>query len=326
MAVFINNFYSSTQQYSNIQLRRFDEGPQVIKKFIGVNSSSIDTSAIDSFRQGVEITQEKHTIGVFKISAGTPGHIVNPNSYGINDLDIVSTGSYKEIDYFNPIDYIKLQEPGTTLKKVITFPIITSDSNQQENYILNGIIEPLSIRPVISFFSIEFPYESHAVRGGMMLGNSDVRKFSSDQILTVDYSQTQVTQEKFVYASGSLGMLTASFEGGRSYVNKAWFLDASESLLTGSTTEPSAPVPALGTGYVNPDLNFSDPYEEKEYFKRSGITKESHGSDIVAVLSKMTGSTGNYVPPGKKSGTAGFVYDNIGYVGTDSIAFGGMTY
>jgi hypothetical protein len=40
----------------------------------------------------------------------------------------------------------------------------------------------------------------------------------------------------------------------------------------------------------------------------------------------MTGSTGNYVPPGKKSATTGFVYDNIGYAGVDSVAFGGMTY
>lgn len=328
MAVFIKNFYSTTQQYTNLQLRWFDEGPEPRRNVASVNSSSIDTSTIDAFRQGVEITQEKHTLGIFKISAGTPGHIVKPTSYGVNDLDIISTGSYVEIDYFDPVDYIKLQEPGTTLKKVVTFPIITSDNDQQENYILNGIIEPLTIRPVISFYSIEFPFESHAVRGEFSAGNSDSRKFSNDRVLTIDDLPTKLVEEKIVIVeTSSSSSLTSSFEGNRSFINRAWFLDSYESLLTGSATGSNAGVPMLGTGYVNPDLNVIDPFEEKdEYFKSIGITEATHGADMVKVFQTMTGSYENYVPSGKKSATAGFVYDNIGYAGTDSIAFGGMTY
>jgi len=331
MSVFTKNFYSSTQQYGELQLRAFDEGPRIYSRVIGINSSSIDTAAIDPFRQGVEITQEKHTVGLIKISAGTAGHIIKPVSYGINELDIISTGSFVEIDYFDPVRYIKVQEPGVNIYDVVTFPIITADSNQQENYILNGVIEPLTIRPVISFFSIEFPFESHAVKGSMMGGNSDVRRFTSDQILTVDYSPKKLTPRRpRLIVSGTLPLPTIVEAGSvqqHSYINRAWYLDASEHLLSGSAFAVNSDIPPLGEGYVNPDLNVIDPYVDSQvYLKNFGITVETHGEDMVKVFTRMTGSSDNYVTPGKKSGTAGFVYDNIGSVGTDSIAFGGMTY
>ena len=182
MSNFRTNFFSAVQQFEQEKLYWFDEGPVITKKFVGINSSSIKTSDIDAFRQGVEITQDKHTLGTYKIYAGTPGHIIKPVSYGVNNLDIISTDKFVEIDYFNPIRYLQAQEPGSKITEVITFPIITSDTNQIENFILNGIIEPLSIRPVASFYSIEFPFESHAVRGSFMGGNSDVRVASSDQV------------------------------------------------------------------------------------------------------------------------------------------------
>jgi len=328
MSAFTRNFYSSIQQYSTLDLKRFDEGPHVLVKLAGVNSSSINTSEIDSFRQGVEITQEKYAIGTVKISAGTPGHIVRPVSIGINDLDLISTDSYIEIDYFNPVRYLKAQEPGSSLLNAITFPIITSDNNQAENYILNGIIEPLTIRPVISFFSIESPFESHAVRGTFMGGNSDIRKFSSDQILTVDYTPQRLTPPRPVMImSGSNVANSGDYIQQYSYLNNRWFLDASEHLLSGSNVSSDSDVPLLGTGYVNPDVNKIDSFDDlKVYLEDIGITSATHGDDMVEAVKAMLGSTGNYVPPGKKSSTAGFVYDNISSVGTDSLAFGGMTY
>jgi len=326
MTVFIKNFYSTTQQYQSINRTAFDEGPIVYNRFVGVNSSSINTSEVDQYRQGVEITQEKHTTGIVKISAGTAGHIIKPVSYGINDLDIISTEHFLEIDYFDPILYLKAQEPGSTLAQSITFPIITSDCNQQENYTLNGIIEPFSIRPIASFYSIEFPFESHAVRGSVMGGNAENWKFSSDAVLTVDYQLTQLTKPKSVYFSSSLGWLTSSFEGNRSYENRSWFLDASESLLTGSI-KPNAEIPKLGMGYLNSDFNFTDPFNDsKVYLKSLGINVSTHGEDMMTVFLTMTGSSDNYIPPGKKSGAAGFIYDSSGISGTDSIAFGGMAY
>ena len=308
MTVFIKNYYSSVQQYDAIQTRVFDEGPRIYNREIGINSSSIDTRNIDLFRQGVEITLEKHTLGSFKITAGTPGHIVNPVAFGINQFDIISTGSFVDINNFDPIKYIDLQTPGADLSKVITFPIVTADSNQQEISVLNGIIEPLPIRPIISFSSIEFPYESRAFRGDMMAGNIEPFRFGSDRILTVDY-----VPKKLLPNSSK-----------RAYVNNEFYLDAFEVIKSGSST------PRQSIGYFNDESNFIDPYvdaEKYDYIKSLGMSVESHGKDMETVFRKiMSGSSENYVPPGKKSGTAGFVYDNIGYAGTDSIAFGGMTY
>lgn len=307
MAVFSKNFYSSIQQYNLLEKRAFIEAPLIYDTVIGVNSSSINTSGFDAYRQGVEITLEKHSVGSFKITAGTPGHIIKPVCYGINDLDIISTGSFVEMDYFKPINYVRLQES-------IKAPIVVSDNNQAENYILNGIIEPLTIRSVISFFSIEFPYESHAFRADMMAGNQEHFKRSSDRILTIDY-----TPKKLV----PLKTLTSGTVSRRAFVNNELFLDAFEVIHSGSS------IARQSMGFLDDQHNYIDSFVDGatyDYLKNLGITVATHGEDMVKVFQIMTGSTDNYVPPGKKSATCGFVYDNIGYVGTDSIAFGGMTY
>ena len=43
-------------------------------------------------------------------------------------------------------------------------------------------------------------------------------------------------------------------------------------------------------------------------------------------MSMMTGSTDNYIRYDEVSATCGWYYDNNMSVGTDSLAFGGMTY
>lgn len=314
MTVFIKNFYSSTQQYEKLNEVAFDEGPIIRSRVVGINSSSIDTSLFDAFRQGVEITQEKHTLGCFKISAGTPGHIVQPVSFGVNNFDIISTGSFVEIEYFSPVSYLAAQEPGATYARAVTFPIITADSNQVENYVLNGIIEPLTIRPVISFFSIEWPYESHAFRGQLMGGNENKITFSSDRVLTVDYRPTRLAPLK---------ILPSSSIDSRAYVNEELYLDAFESAKEGLSVSQQT------VGYINSNFNSIDAFSDEvggigSYLKDLGITPATHGADMVLVFQSMTGSSENYVPPSKKSATAGFVYNTIN--GTDSIAFGDMTY
>jgi len=323
MSVFKKNFYSSIQQYDTpiknkrfktYTKRTFNEGPIVNKKIIDVNTSNINTLEIDQFRQGVEITNPNYTRGLVKIYAGTEGHIIVPTCYGINERNIISINPYKEIDYFSPVDYIKAQEPGVNIADVITFPIITSDNDQQENYTFNGIIEPLTIRAAASFFSIEFPFESRSIKGSIMGGNVNVANSTSDQVLTVDYIQNKLTQKN------------------QAYITNRWFLDSSQqtiSLLSGST---STPIPLLGTGYINYMLNSILPFNDAEaYLASMGINVQKHGNGgiddtIAKTFLQMSSSTGNYIPPNKKSSTTGFVYDNIGIAGTDSIAFGGMTY
>ena len=155
----------------------FDESPKVkfVQKNI-INSSSINTNEIDAFRQGVEIKSFKHfDAGLVKIYAGEIDHQIK--GYTIGATKTFESGvSFKELDYFNPVEFLRAQESESTLYfDLLTYPIITGDNDQIENYSFNGIIEPLSIRPKISFFSIDHPFESHDVRGSIMGGNVNIK-------------------------------------------------------------------------------------------------------------------------------------------------------
>jgi hypothetical protein len=316
MSLFYRNYYSTIQQQTENQRRWFDEGPIVYKNVIGTNTSSINTSAVDKFRQGVEITQNKHTqTGVYKITAGTPGHIVNPNSIGVTNLDILSENYFKDLVVFEPAKYLQAQQLGLDLEKMFVFPIISKDANQADNYDLNGIIEPLSIRSVASFFSIEFPFESHATRGTMMGGNTDLLFGSSDMVLTVDYYPKRLTPTKQV-GSGSL----TETKDYRSFVNSDYFLDAQEPL-----TPVSGGYLTQNTSYLDTRLNVMDSFDDsRTYLSDIGLTAARLGQDMLSALGLMTASLDNYVAPKKRSATAGFVYDGV--AGTDSIAFGGLEY
>ena len=63
----------------------FDDGP-LVKRVVRIddqNVNGIDTSAIDAYRQGVEITTMSHfDAGMGKISAGEPGHLLRQSSFG----------------------------------------------------------------------------------------------------------------------------------------------------------------------------------------------------------------------------------------------------
>jgi hypothetical protein len=79
--------------------------------------------------------------------------------------------------------------------------------------------------------------------------------------------------------------------------------------------------------YSEGRYNTVDPFSDTRiYSKELGITVEQHGQDMVQIfLNRSAEMTDNYVPPGKRSATSGMVYDYASQ-GTDSIAFGGMSY
>ena len=271
----------------------FDEGPRIpnVKPLTasGINTGSIDTFAIDGYRQGVEITQQKYfDAGYAKIHAGEPGHILRKNTFGISNNFRNTSPSFKDIDYFNPVLYIEAQDTNSPLLfSLITFPIITSDNDETENYLFNGVIEPFTIRSRASFFSIEAPFESHEVKGALMAGNTD-QTYASDQVLTVD--RHVLTQQIFY-----LDMVDM-FEG-------------------------QIPMNGFFNHIKLPLLPFVD-----ERLIRDTISTSVYDEDMIEALSLMSGSTGNYISVGYRSATAGKDYDNNVSIGTDSITFGGMVY
>jgi len=264
------------------------------------NVEGIDTSEIDGYRQGVELTQQKHfDAGLAKIHAGEPGHVLRRNRYGM-DKNFRTDAAFEELDYFDPVDFIRAQDVSSPLfSSVITFPIITSDNDQIENYVFDGVIEPLTIRSKASFFSIEVPFESHDVKGAVMGGNTDTT-FASDQVQTV-YLYDLKQQIGFLdqYADGVTfpGQVSGSHNASS---NVGFFL------------------------HEKPQLS---PFVDVRY-PRNAPLATNYDSAMSAALSLMTGSTDSYInlAIGKRSATSGWDYDTNSGVGTDSLSFGGMVH
>lgn len=250
------------------------------------------SSSLDVYRNGVEITQEKHwAAGLAKITAGTPGHLYQSTLFGVSDVSIISADRFIELDPFDPIAYVASGGDMTRF----TYPIITSDANQIENLILNGIIEPFPIRPVISNFSINFPFEPQAIRGALMTGN-ERSQFSSEEIVSV-------------------------YEFSPKKQNAEWQLDASKtSIVTGSSDFTLTTVQE----YTNLSQNTSTPFEDVVLPRGQKVT-DIYGEDLFDIVYRMPQQDTTYINTKQKTGTCGMVYDNTPE-GTDSIAYGGLLY
>lgn len=275
----------------------FDEGPRIprvkpnrsLSRF--TNTSSITTIEIDGYRQGVEMTQMKHfDAGLVKIHAGEPGHVLRKNRYGM-DKNTRPESRFEELDYFNPVTFLRAQAIGDPmLLNILTFPIITGDNDQLENFVFDGIIEPFPIREIASFFSIEVPFQARSVRGALMAGNSD-QTTATDMIVTVDFYEPDKHQIEYV--------------------------DMVDLIGTSSS-------PQQLTGFFKFDKSKRRPFDDAR-FPRNVPISTTYPSTMDAALSLMSGSTDNYVSFKQRSSTSGFYYDNT-VIGVDSIAFGGMTY
>lgn len=264
----------------------FDEGPrqQNDKTLITTSTSgSMDTSAIDAYTQGVELTrQSRHDAGMAKIWSGEAGHVLLQNRFGM-DKGVFPDRAYSDMDGFNAGTFIRSQRYADALwGDVLSFPIVIGDNDQSENFNLNGVIEPLSIRRPASFTSTDCPIEAHDIRATQGAGNVDAHG-GSDQVLTVDYVEPHRAINGFIDMSDR---------------NGSFFDD------TLSTREPFADVRLV----------------------RNDVPPGEETTDMVRALSPMSGSTDNYVKHNQRSATCGWVYDGTAGVGTDSLAFGGMTY
>lgn len=283
----------------------FDEGPPVDdrpKAASGTfqNTGSISTLAIDGYRQGVELTQIKYfDAGLAKIHAGEPGHVLRRNRYGM-DPNFRTDPRFEELDYFSPERFLRSQDVDSPLvSNIITFPIITSDSDQIENFLFDGIIEPFTIRSRAAFFSIDVPFEAHEVKGAVMDGNTD-STLASDRVLTV-YINDQKQQVGFL----------------DQYADAVPFNDQARAAGHASSV----------VGFFRHDKPTILPFIDARY-PRNTVLSTNYGPDMDSSLSLMSGSTESYLNPTirKRSAPAGWDYDNNAEVGTDSLAFGGMVH
>jgi len=127
-------------------------------------SQGIDTTLIDPFRQGVELTTHKQVYNTTqpKIWAGNLKHRVKLTTYGqardFTQYD--NSPNFLEKPIFDPVWYI--EDP------TYPHPIIFNDGPMQEE---EAIVEPFSI-PFRIKNSAEGPYYPHSVRGSLEDGNN----------------------------------------------------------------------------------------------------------------------------------------------------------
>lgn len=270
------------------------------RRILAPDIDYFSSSSLDAYKNGVEITQDKHwTAGLVKITAGTPGHLYDKAHFGINDLDIISSDKYVEIDVFNPVTFVEKSD----LSQFI-YPIVTSDSNQLENYILNGIIEPFPIRPVISNFSINFPFEPHSTKGQFGIGNTNWRG-ATDRVVSIDTFDPDAATRK----------------------NLAFFLDESDVRKISTGTEAGSFPVGPPDGYFNLDENCVPSFEDFLY-PRNEKPSTSYSDDMLQVINRMTGSSiakESYVSRKEKSFTNGFDCE-YAPKGVDSLAFRNLTW
>lgn len=279
----ISNFFNRTSRKTRAQ-----------KSGYLVNSSQ------DKFRQGAEIKNlNQWSAGFYKILAGTPGHVVKPVCFGTNeDNTLTDNHFFQELNLFNPIEFISVQDTNKLIEQVVTFPIVTSDSNQRENYILNGTIEPFPIRPIISHFSIFFPAEPQGIKANF--SNSDpLQKRQSD-------------------------LVNHNYEFLPYFENSEPFLDAGESLSMTNDTGDSTVEVGPSMPYFPTDTNYLEPFRDKVN-ARGDIFESSraYDSDLLIAVQKLPKLGSSYLRPNEFSSGTGFTYNNS-IQGIDSIAYGGL--
>lgn len=277
------DFFSSISE----DVTYFDEGPDLYISQSVSSSNGINTSAIDAFRQGVEITLTKHYVsGTAKIYAGERGHVMRRNHYGLTQTPITSGVPFVDMQNFNVVAFVS----ASSIREV-PFPIVVGDGEQQigRNGILDGIIEPLTIRAKAGFFSLDVPRESHDVRGSFGCGNID-HFDAADQVLSIDYVDQNTDAKEF--------MDMVDMFDGRIPMN----------------------------GYFSVEQVQLQPFDDVS--RNASLFSEFHDDAFQSALSQMlSGSTESFVSSNKRSASAGWYYDNVSSpMGTDSIAFGGMKY
>lgn len=160
----------------------FSEGPTTVKRITTVNSNSMDTTQVDPFRQGVELALPRHFVqGIAKIHAGEPGHQLKQNNAGeFPDAIYPNNTFFTETDVFDPVIFVKRDVDFNILSPILAFKAFSTT----EVTIMDGVIEPFTIRDEVQFSSIDVPLIAHSTKGNLEGGNFNPR-VNADRVVTV---------------------------------------------------------------------------------------------------------------------------------------------
>lgn len=245
----------------------FKEGPTTVRRITTANSNSIDTRAIDPFRQGVELTRHiYHGMGLAKIHAGETDHQLRQNNVGEQPLAIYPNSTlFTETDVFDPVVFVRRDVNFDTLSPVLAFKAYST----AQEAVTDGVIEPLTIRDEIQFSSIDVPTIAHSTKGSLESGNYNSR-VAADRIVTVQRFADKRSQ----------------------------FLPYEDNVDTFNGFPVSL-------GFFPNDPRVVVPFNDSHSDRGRHITSSFTG-DIRGALLKMNPDTDNYVPFGYFAETAGY--------------------
>jgi hypothetical protein len=223
----------------------------------------------------------------------------------------------KQAMYDQGIVKIWSGDPGHQLKPCVF--------GQSDDCSFNGVIEPFSIRPIV-FFLTGALFGAHEPRAGLSDGNDDLF-YGNDRILTVDYYSPSAMVTPF---ADQVDILNPGTVMSGTWSSGSWTGPAPYQgtwLGQGTFTPIDVPVGVpLNNEYYQFDFATIIPYVDQALNRNATPNDVDEPADMVRALAHMVGSTNNYIRYDERSATCGWSYDNTVTVGTDSLAFGGMTY
>ena len=127
---------------------------------------SIDTTAYDQFRQGIYKYKSNIKSSISPtMGAELTSSIIVQNTFG-QPKSYTDGTAFEDTDKFNASVYINF--------------VTGSDISE---YSIDGAIEPLTIRGVVEFSSIDSPFEAHSIKCEFGNGNMDTFR-GFDQVLS----------------------------------------------------------------------------------------------------------------------------------------------
>lgn len=242
----------------------FNEAPFVAP--VATVSSSIDTTAGDAYRQGVELTLDRYyQMGPVKIHAGEPRHELRPNTAGEpSDLVFQDTRFFEEIDVFDPVLYMTRNISINHLSYVVAFRASTV-----AKFAYDGIIEPFAIRTVVTFQSVNQNLEPHSIKGSVESANFNAL-VHADRVVSV---------QKF----NEITLGSHPFE---------------------DNVDAIFDIP-VNVGYFPMETRSVSPFNDTQ-LKSGQIVSDEMEDDLKARIREMSPETDNYIPFDSVNSTTGF--------------------
>lgn len=243
---------------------------------------NIDTSRYDKFRQGIYSQGIYFRQGILpRIRPSLTGVIVEDSSFG-QAKGFRDDTAYDDLARFRALSYIRSTEDPGRYAQLLT------NVNLREPSQMDGIIEPLEIRAVITRILRSNPGSSRSIKGEWGNGNADSRQ-RFDWVDSVFQFDGMNFSSPFVDRVSHMG------------------------------DTPLGSIQVLIDVSMDSSLIDSFVDRQKRYDEVQAVLDE----DVKAVLEIMSPGSDNYMRKGQRSARTGFTYQGAS-LGIDSIAFGGL--